>query len=259
MKITSALFSACVVNKESIPDDNLPVVALAGRSNVGKSSLINAITCRKELARTSSLPGKTLTINFYKINEDFYIVDLPGYGYAKASKNTRKKIQVMMDDFFCCCKNLKGVIQILDIRHEPNKLDLQMAQWLRGQKINYNVILTKSDKLGNNQIKKMASKIAKVTGTNSLLVFSARDRSGVEEVLETIHKLKAGQGSKEPSKQAKPTDDKKNDISQKKVEKNTNTKPTADHKKTDKKMTPNANKNSKKNAFKKQTRKKAKK
>lgn len=189
IKITSATFSACVTSKDALPADNLPVVALVGRSNVGKSSLINTVTGRKELAKTSSLPGKTLTINFYCINEQFYIVDLPGYGYAKASKVTRQRIQAMMNEFFSECKNLKGVIQFLDVRHKPSPLDIQMNEWIKEQKLNFIAVLTKADKISHQQVQKMRASILKDLRMNFALVFSTKNLSGKEEFLDAIEKI----------------------------------------------------------------------
>lgn len=191
-KITSATFSACVVGKDGLPEDQLPVVALVGRSNVGKSSLINTITGRKELAKTSSLPGKTLTINFYCINDLFYIVDLPGYGYAKASKVTRARIQAMMNEFFSECKNLKGVIQVLDIRHKPSPLDCQMNDWIKDQKFNFISVLTKSDKISHQQVQKMRASILKDLRMNFALVFSAKTQTGKEEFIDAVEKIVSG-------------------------------------------------------------------
>lgn len=192
IKITAATFSACVVGKDGIPNDQLPVVALVGRSNVGKSSLINCITGRRELARTSSMPGKTLTINYYCINEEFYIVDLPGYGYAKASKVTRQRIQAMMNEFFSESKNLKGVIQVIDIRHKPSPLDAQMQLWIKDQKINNIAVLTKADKLSHQQLQKMRVTIAKDLKIGFTLVFSAKSASGKEDFLDAVEKILSG-------------------------------------------------------------------
>jgi GTP-binding protein len=192
IKITSALFTACITSKDGLPEDNLPIIALVGRSNVGKSSLINSVANRRELARTSSMPGKTLTINFYNINEQFYIVDLPGYGYAKASKVTRQRIQGMMNEFFAECKNLKGVIQILDSRHKPSTLDVQMYEWLRDQKFNYLAVLTKVDKLSNQMAIKMKKAILKDLGLNFALSFSSQTLTGKEEFLDAVEKILAG-------------------------------------------------------------------
>ncbi len=191
-RITSAVFSACITNKNDLPKDDLPIIALVGRSNVGKSSLINSLTGRKELARTSSMPGKTLTMNFYCINDAFYLVDLPGYGFAKASKATRNKIQAMMDDFFNFCSNLKGVVQIVDIRHKPSALDIQMHNWLKDQHLNGFVVLTKSDKLSNQQNIKMRSQIVKDIRGTYTMVYSSKTLIGRDEFLDAIEKIIAG-------------------------------------------------------------------
>lgn len=192
IKITAATFSACVVGKDGIPNDQLPVIALVGRSNVGKSSLINCITGRRELARTSSMPGKTLTINYYCINDAFYIVDLPGYGYAKASKVTRQRIQAMMNEFFAESKSLKGVVQVLDIRHKPSPLDAQMQLWIKDQKINNIVVLTKADKLSNQQALKMHVAIVSDLKIGFAMAFSAKSASGKEDFLDAVEKILSG-------------------------------------------------------------------
>lgn len=192
IKITSATFSACITSKDGLPADDLPIVALVGRSNVGKSSLINALTGRKELARTSSMPGKTLTINFYCINEMFYLVDLPGYGYAKASKVTRARIQAMMNEFFAECKNLKGVVQVVDIRHKPSPLDIQMHEWIRDQKLNNFAVLTKADKLSNQQAIKMRNTILHDIKNVYTMFYSSKTLAGREEFLDAIEKVISG-------------------------------------------------------------------
>src|SRR5690625_2120476 len=130
MKITKAEIVISAVSQKQYPKDGLPEIALAGRSNVGKSSLINKLINRKNLARTSSKPGKTQTLNFYKMNETFYFVDVPGYGYAKVSKKEREKWGVMMEEYFETRSTLQAVLLITDIRHDPTEDDLQMYDFV---------------------------------------------------------------------------------------------------------------------------------
>src|SRR5690606_23005665 len=150
MKINKAEFITSAVDKSQYPKDNLPEIALAGRSNVGKSSFINKLLGRKHLVRTSSKPGKTRTLNFYKINDQFYFVDVPGYGYAKVSKKEREKWGRMMEDYFETRKQLKAVVLIIDSRHLPTKDDLQMYEFVMYLNIPLVIIATKVDKLSKN-------------------------------------------------------------------------------------------------------------
>lgn len=207
VKVTSAVFNACVTNKDALPTDGLPVIALVGRSNVGKSSLINTIAGRRELAKTSSTPGKTLTINFYQFNEAFYIVDLPGYGYAKASKITRERIQKMMDEFFEACPTLKAVVQIIDLRHAPSSLDKQMFKWIQDQNFNYLAILNKADKLSNQQQIRMFRQIMRDLRTDGpCIVFSAQTGQGKDDVLEAFVRLAAGEELQRPVSKSRRTE-----------------------------------------------------
>lgn len=147
MKINKAEILISAVNKSHYPKDNLPEIALAGRSNVGKSSFINRMIQRKGLVRTSSKPGKTQTLNFYKINESFYFVDVPGYGYAKVSKSERDKWGAMMEEYFQSRETLNIVVLITDLRHVPTKDDLQMYHYLKHYNLPVLVIATKLDKV----------------------------------------------------------------------------------------------------------------
>jgi GTP-binding protein len=191
MKVTSALFSACVTSRDQVPKGK-PIIALVGRSNVGKSALINTLACRKELAKTSSMPGKTLTINFYEINEEFYLVDLPGYGYAKASKVTRERIQKMMDEFFQGQTEIVGIIQVLDIRHIPSAMDQQMFQWITDQQLKYLPVLTKADKLTTSEAARMKREILKKFRLSGAVAFSGKTRQGRDELLNCIAGLLSG-------------------------------------------------------------------
>lgn len=147
MKVTNAEIVISAVSKKQYPNDQLPEIALAGRSNVGKSSFINMLINRKNLARTSSKPGKTQTLNFYRINDAFYFVDVPGYGYAKVSKTEREKWGKMMEEYFQTRETLKAVFLITDIRHEPTRDDIQMYEFLKHFDLPVVVIATKLDKI----------------------------------------------------------------------------------------------------------------
>lgn len=190
LKIESATFHICATSKEHFPNDDRFIIALVGRSNVGKSSIINTITGRKELARTSASPGKTLTINFYLINDKFYLVDLPGYGYAKISKETKQKIQIMMDEFFTYCNNLiRGIMLIMDCRHMPTQHDLQMYNWLKYHKYPLITVINKVDKLSNQQLYKNKKAIQLELGVRNLISFSSVTKVGKDEVLKAIEIL----------------------------------------------------------------------
>src|SRR5690625_319674 len=154
MKINKAEILTSGVSTEHYPNDRLPEIALAGRSNVGKSSFINRMIQRKNLVRTSSKPGKTRTLNFYKINESFYFVDVPGYGYAKVSKQERMKWAQMMEEYFTARKDLRIVVQIIDVRHSPTEDDQQMYDYLKYYDIPALIIGTKFDKLKKNEQKR---------------------------------------------------------------------------------------------------------
>lgn len=161
MRIIRSELEAVAVRPNQYPDANLDEIAFVGRSNVGKSSLLNLLTNRKSLARVSGNPGKTRTINFYLINDAFRFVDLPGYGYAKVSKSITADWDRMMDDFFKQRKNLRRVVQLVDIRHEPSKLDVQMYEYLRSYGLDGLVCATKADKISGNQKQKNLSIIRK--------------------------------------------------------------------------------------------------
>ncbi len=168
-----------------LPVNTLPEIAFAGKSNVGKSSLINGLINRKNYARTSSEPGKTQTINFYNVNEQLYFVDLPGYGYAKVSQTSREKWGKMIEKYLNQSKQLKLVFLLVDIRHEPSANDIQMYEWICYQGFRPVIIATKSDKLSRNQIVKQTAVIKKTLGMKSndiLIPFSAVNKSGRDEI-----------------------------------------------------------------------------
>ncbi|NLI68544.1 MAG: YihA family ribosome biogenesis GTP-binding protein [Bacilli bacterium] len=162
MKIHKAELVISAVDKSQYPKDDLPEIALAGRSNVGKSSFINKMIGRKNLVHTSSKPGKTRTLNFYRINDRFYFVDVPGYGYAKVSKKEREKWGRMMEDYFETRKNLCDVVLIIDSRHLPTNDDLQMYEYATYLNIPLIIIATKVDKLSKNKWNKNVNDLKKV-------------------------------------------------------------------------------------------------
>ena len=175
------------VSFEQYPDTLVPEIALVGRSNVGKSSLINCLTNRNKLARTSSPPGKTATINFYQIQKDRYrIVDLPGYGYAKVSKAEQEKWSAMIDTYLSKRYNLVQVIQLVDARHAPSKDDITMADWIRHYNFNTIVVATKIDKLKKSQIDKNLTEIyndLQMDNNSILIPFSAEKRTGRNDLI----------------------------------------------------------------------------
>ena len=154
MVIKKAELETVAVKKNQYPEDTMAEIAFAGRSNVGKSSLLNLLTNRKSLARVSGNPGKTRTINFYRINDAFRIVDLPGYGYAKVSKSVTENWGAMMEEYFENRQGLKKVVQLVDIRHAPSAQDQQMYEYLRHYGMDGIVVATKADKVSRNELQK---------------------------------------------------------------------------------------------------------
>lgn len=175
-----------------LPKNLLPEVAFAGKSNVGKSSLINALMNRKSYAKTSSKPGKTQTINFYNINKMMYLVDLPGYGYAKIPESEKRKWGVMIENYLHSSKQLKAVFLLIDIRHEPSANDKMMYEWILYQGYEPIIIATKSDKLKRSQIEKHLSVIRTALNLKSnakIFPFSALSKQGREEIWEYVDTL----------------------------------------------------------------------
>ncbi|OIQ41797.1 MAG: YihA family ribosome biogenesis GTP-binding protein [Bacteroidetes bacterium MedPE-SWsnd-G1] len=161
MKIHSANFIISNTDVSKCPKDLLPEYAFIGRSNVGKSSLINALTDHKKLAKTSGKPGKTQLINHFKINDEWFLVDLPGYGYAQVSKSKRKTFQSFIKDYFLQREQLVCTFVLVDSRHEPQKIDLEFMQFLGENGVPFGIIFTKADKLGSSTLNKNITKYKK--------------------------------------------------------------------------------------------------
>lgn len=175
-----------------IPQNHMPEIAFAGKSNVGKSSLINALMNRKSLARTSAQPGKTQTINFYNINNEMYFVDLPGYGYAKVSIAEKEKWGKMIERYLRQSKMLMAVFLLIDIRHEPSANDRQMYEWIEANGFEPIIIATKSDKITRSQLAKHVKMVREglaVKKDTMLIPFSAKSKQGREEIYALIDRL----------------------------------------------------------------------
>ncbi len=183
MKIRDMQMDMSAVRKEQYPADGLPQIAFVGRSNVGKSSLINTLLNRKSFARVSQTPGKTRTINFFRINREFYLVDLPGYGYAKLSKQEKASWGKIMEEYFLHSEELTHVFVLVDIRHKPKPDDITMVDYARHHRIPVSVIATKSDKLNRgqqNQSVKIISETLKVPKEEIFLISSLKKTGQVE-------------------------------------------------------------------------------
>lgn len=185
MKVKNSEFVISAVRPEQYPADGLPEIALAGRSNVGKSSLINRMISRKNLARTSATPGKTQQLNYYRINEDLYFVDFPGYGYAKVSKQQRFAWGKMMEKYLLERDELKLVMQMVDMRHEPSKDDVMIHEWLRHHGLPVVVVATKMDKIPKTRRPKHLKVIKEALGLRAedpFVPFSSEEGWGKEEL-----------------------------------------------------------------------------
>ena len=192
MVIKSAELAVTCGVTSKFPENTKTEIAFAGRSNVGKSSLINGLLNRKNLARTSSTPGKTITINFYEINKEFFFVDLPGYGYAKAARTERAKWGKMIEKYLNNSKTLKSVFLLVDSRIPPTKDDQQMYDWMVAAGFKPVIIATKTDKLSKNQMIRSLGVIRKTLSADSdvkILPFSALKRTGREEILNLIEEI----------------------------------------------------------------------
>ncbi|HVI39513.1 MAG TPA: ribosome biogenesis GTP-binding protein YihA/YsxC [Anaerovoracaceae bacterium] len=196
MIIKKADLVAVAVKQNQYPEDNKKEIAFAGRSNVGKSSLLNLLVNRKNLARVSGSPGKTRTINFYEINDEFRIVDLPGYGYAKVSKSVTEGWGDMIEAYLSGRQGLLKVVQLVDIRHTPSEQDVQMYNWLKHYGFDGIVVATKSDKISRNEMVKSINEIRKTLGLSpedKIIPVSTLKRTGYDKLMEELdHLLEEG-------------------------------------------------------------------
>lgn len=185
MKFRSAEFVMSVGFVRQLPRDGMAEIAFAGRSNVGKSSLINRLFNRKNLAKTSNTPGKTRTLNFYAVNRRYYFVDLPGYGYAKRSQRERQAWGKLIENYVRDRPSLKGFVQLIDARHDPSREDLQMIDWLLNGEKPFLVVATKADKLSGNKLRNRLDQTRRILafhGNFELLPFSATTGRGKDAV-----------------------------------------------------------------------------
>lgn len=191
MKITSAEFVTSATKPSQYPPEGSPEIAFAGRSNVGKSSLINVLVNRKRLVKTSSTPGRTQLVNFFDINDSINFVDLPGYGYAKVPASVRKKWGPMIEAYLSGRNTLKGVVVIMDIRRTPREEEQNLIDWLGHYSIASILVLTKTDKLSKTKLAKQLAVVARTLALDAgdLILFSAKSRKGREDVWRAIESL----------------------------------------------------------------------
>lgn len=190
MRFDNAVFEAAFGTSGQFLESNLPEIAFSGRSNVGKSSLLNKVIGRKALARVSSVPGKTITINFFRLDSCRF-VDLPGYGYAKVPQSEKLRWAKLMEDYFDSGRNIRLVVQLIDMRHEPTKQDLEMIEFMNEKNIPFVVALTKCDKLNKTERGNMLLKICSVLteyGNISVVPFSAVKGDGADELRRLFEK-----------------------------------------------------------------------
>lgn len=192
MKINNATLVISAVRSSQYPGDKKPEFLLVGRSNVGKSSFINTLLNRKNLARTSAKPGKTQTLNFYLINDDFYFVDAPGYGFANVSKELKTNFGAIMENYLETRENLKMVFMLIDFRHKPTNDDVMMYEYLKHYHIPVTIVCTKCDKVSNNSLqknKKIIKETLSLTNDEELTLFSSITKIGKNEIYNKIENI----------------------------------------------------------------------
>ena len=189
LEIRSAQFFKSVFSLTELPKDNFPHIVFAGKSNVGKSSLINVLCNQKKLAQISKTPGKTKALNFFLVNNNIYFVDLPGYGYAKVSQGLRQMWSNLIEDYLRSCQKLRGVIFILDLRHPPSEADLQLKLFLEHCNLNYLLVLTKADKLSLSERAQNLNLAEEALQSENFITFSAVTKEGKNKILGWIKSL----------------------------------------------------------------------
>ncbi len=192
MKINSVKYMTSAVRESQYPTDGKIEFLLVGRSNVGKSSFINTIVNRKNMARTSAIPGKTQTLNFYLVNEDFYLVDVPGYGFAKVSKSLKNKFGMIIEEYLRNRENLSNVFMIIDFRHKPTEDDVLMYNYLKYYNIPVTIVATKCDKVSKNNYDKNKKNIVdtlNMQSSDDLILFSTVNKIGRQEILDKIDSI----------------------------------------------------------------------
>ena len=190
MKIKTAEFVNSVTELSQLPTAHLPEIVFIGRSNVGKSSLINKLCGKSKIAKTSTVPGRTRLLNYYLINEEFYFVDLPGYGYAKVPEQIKTGWRKLVEDYISTRKNIKLVFELMDSRHDPTYLDQLMINWLEYYEINYAIVLTKADKISENKMERQIYRTSKIVHDDDLCLdyipFSSISGEGKNTVLKLV-------------------------------------------------------------------------
>ncbi|MDD3026802.1 MAG: ribosome biogenesis GTP-binding protein YihA/YsxC [Erysipelotrichaceae bacterium] len=191
-KITKSEYMLSAAWESQWPEESVPEICLAGRSNVGKSSFINTMLNRKGLAKVSSNPGKTRTLNFYNVNDQLRFVDVPGYGYAKVPEHIQKSFGAMIDTYITKRQTLKGLVLILDYRHTPTADDIQMYEYVKYYKLPVIVVATKEDKLKRNELKKFEKRIKEKLGfdeSDKFIRFSSFAKTGIDQAWQAIYDL----------------------------------------------------------------------
>lgn len=185
--LKNAKFIKSVFKKQDIIADDLPIFAMVGKSNVGKSSFINTLTNNRKLAKVAGSPGKTRSINYFEIDKKMYLVDLPGYGFSKMSLKEKKSINKLTDDFLNANINIKHIFFLVDIRHEPTENDRQMYDWISSRDISFTIIANKADKLSKSQVQDSLKVIQKrLFASQDIVPFSSEHKIGVEEIIKKI-------------------------------------------------------------------------